>query len=198
MGKQDTEGRRGGTLWEGSQSNYRQRCSRGFFGGTKFTFQQSPSPSSKYLFASPIFASPSCSCWCLTPPLTVHLPTSCFLLFRFCLSWLPKSGRGMQLFHQQSIKSCHPIAVSCSHLKDACSSLTCLCLSLLYRRLSALCRGAVTRAHRVALTICRLRYQVWCTCTHLHNDNEQRSPLRTSAVMQLSWLFITCFLSPHF
>lgn len=37
MGKLELEGRGGGILWEGSQSNYRQRCSPGFFGGTKFT-----------------------------------------------------------------------------------------------------------------------------------------------------------------
>lgn len=33
-GKQEMEGRREGILWEGSQSNYRQRCSPGFFGDT--------------------------------------------------------------------------------------------------------------------------------------------------------------------
>lgn len=46
-GKREMEGRwrRRGVLWEGSQSNYRQRCSPGFFGGTKFTFQRSLPPS---------------------------------------------------------------------------------------------------------------------------------------------------------
>lgn len=41
------EGWGGGILWEGSQSNYKQWCSPGFFGGTKFTFRRSlpPSPS---------------------------------------------------------------------------------------------------------------------------------------------------------
>lgn len=45
MGKREIEGRGGGILWERSQSNYRQRCSRGFFGGTKITFQWSFPPS---------------------------------------------------------------------------------------------------------------------------------------------------------
>lgn len=34
-----------GQLWDGSQSNYKQRCNPGFSGGTKSTFQWSLSPS---------------------------------------------------------------------------------------------------------------------------------------------------------
>lgn len=44
----------GGILWEGSQSNYRQRCSPGFFGGTKFTFQRSLPPSPRTFLLLPL------------------------------------------------------------------------------------------------------------------------------------------------
>lgn len=129
MGKREMEGRGGGILWEGSQSNYRQRCSPGFFGGTKFTFQRSlpPSPSTLPLLL-----------------LSLLLPATLFLMFSHhglhhltvhphtphpalsppaCLSWLHEKGKAIELYHQQSMKTCHPIAVSCLDLKDACSIL---------------------------------------------------------------------------
>lgn len=116
MGKQETEGRGGGILWEGSQSNYRQRCSPGFFGGTKFTFQQTRPPSTNTFFllllSLPLPGSGFLiffSCWLtFTPPNSAPLRSQ-----SVCLSWLPERGRGMEVYHQQSFKSCHPIAVSC-------------------------------------------------------------------------------------
>lgn len=118
-------GERRGILREGSQSNYRQRCSPGFFGGTKFTFQRSlpPSPS----IPSPSISASSCysfsyffSSWLtLTPPNRASPHTLPFP----CLSWLHESGKGIELYHRQSFKSCHRIAVSCSHLKEAFSIL---------------------------------------------------------------------------
>lgn len=52
-GKQEMESRGEMILWEGSQSNYRQWCSPGFFGSTKFTFQWSLSlPEVFYFYLS--------------------------------------------------------------------------------------------------------------------------------------------------
>lgn len=71
MGKHWVEGWGGGILWEGSQSNYKQWCSPGFFGGTKFTFRQSlpPSPSTFLL-------------------LLLKMPIPATLFPIFCSSWL--------------------------------------------------------------------------------------------------------------
>lgn len=84
----------GGILWEGSQSNYRQRCSPGFFGGTKFTFQRSlpPSPSTFLLpLLSPTVSatlfSYFLSSWL---PCTLHPP---FPHLSVSLSWLHERYR---------------------------------------------------------------------------------------------------------
>lgn len=102
MGKREMEDRQGGILWEGSQSNYRQRCSPGFFGGTKFTFQRSlpPSPSTFLLLLSMllpatlflIFSRYSSH----SHPLTVH-PRAPHpsLSPSVCLSWLHERGGGI-------------------------------------------------------------------------------------------------------
>ena len=52
-------GEGGSGFREGSQSNYRQRCRPGFFGCTKFTFQQSLPPSAFSIFCVPFSLSPS-------------------------------------------------------------------------------------------------------------------------------------------
>ncbi len=159
MGKREMESRGGGILWEGSQSNYRQRCSPGFFGGTKFTFQRSLPPSPSTFFLLLLSLPLPASLFLIfshhgSHPLTIHPHTPHPSLSPFvCLSWLHERGNGIELYHQQSIKSCHPVAVSCSDLKEARSLLPRLRVSLC-RSLSATCREAAARTHQVTLSLC--------------------------------------------
>lgn len=150
----------GGILWEGSQSNYRQRCSPGFFGGTKFTFQRSLPPSPRTFLLLPLsLPLPASSPFLISShrgsrsrlPLTQAsplqkkhhppppLPSPIRLSFRVCL----KRGEGIELYRQRKHLVAR-IAVSCSDVKKACSA-TQLC-----RSLSAFCREAAARARRVS------------------------------------------------
>lgn len=97
------EGRGGGEiLWEGSQSNYRQRCSPGFFGGTKFTFQRSlpPSPNTFFLLLSLLLpATLLFSRYCShSHSLTVHPLCTTPLLFPH-LSVSPGRMKGMEVWN---------------------------------------------------------------------------------------------------
>lgn len=150
----------GGILWEGSQSNYRQRCSPGFFGGTKFTFQRSLPPSPRTFLLLPLSLPLPASPFLISshrgshshlppkpsipPPKKHHTPSPPFAhpsIYRFCL----KRGEGIELYRQRKHLVTR-IAMSCSDVKKACSA-TQLC-----RSLSAFCREAAARARQVSLT----------------------------------------------
>lgn len=94
IGKQEIEGR-GEILWEECQSNYRQRCRPGFFGGAKITFQLA------------LLSAPFCCSFLLFSSISTHHGphSACFLFPFVCFTRLHKRARAIYVYHQQNTLS---------------------------------------------------------------------------------------------